>query len=419
MTLVVIVLLLVPAALFARGGAEPAAGKVTLTVAGRDGAYGDAMQLAADAYTAANPNVSFEVLKLSGSALLEQTVVDLGSGTGTYDLLMIDDPNAPRMMKAGWLADLDALYSAKGMTLDPDLIPNITQLGRYPYGPNGKLFALPHVGNVELFAYRRDLAEKYGYASAQTWSEVLAAAKAIDAGERDVTPILFRGSKGNPIVTGFLPIYWAFGAEILVDGRPAFDTPEALNALNFFLELAKYAPEGVSMYQSAQVRDALYSGAGAIAIEVWPGWIGDLENPEVSNVVGKVEVSTHPGEVEASSPLIGVWLLGIPKDSSNIDTAFDFLQFITSADMQREIAMETGIPPTRVSVHQDAALISKYPWYPPQLSGLQGGIARPRTDYWGEIETALGGFLQQALIGDLTARQALAQTQQKVAEIVR
>jgi len=420
MTLVVIAMLLVPGIVMARGGSEPAGPeKVTLTIAGRDGAYGDAMQLAADAYAAKNPNVSFEILKLGGGPLLEQTVVDLGSGTGTYDLIMIDDPNAPRMMQAGWLADLGAMYAARGESVDPDIIPNILKLGRFPYGDNGTLYALPHVGNVELFAYRRDLAEKYGYANAQTWTDVLAAAKAIAAGESDITPILFRGTKGNPIVTGFLPIYWAFGANLLVDGQPAFDSPEALNALNFFLELAKYAPEDVSVYQSAQVRDALYAGTGAIAIEVWPGWIGGLEDPEVSKVVGKVAVTTHPGQVNPSSPLVGVWLLGIPESSSHKDAAFDFLQFITSADMQRQIALETGIPPTRVSVHQDAELQAKYPWYPPELAGLQGGMARPRTDYWGEIETAFGGFLQQALIGDLTAEEALAQTQAKVEEIVQ
>jgi len=418
--LIVFALLLVPGIIFAAAQPESEGSEeVTLTIAGRDGAYGEAMQLAADAYSAQNPNVTFEILKLSGASLLEQTVVDLGTGTGTYDLLMIDDSYAPRMMQAGWLADLGEIYESRNLSLDPDLISNIVQLGRHPYGPDGTLYALPHVGNVELFAFRQDLADKYGHSDPQTWDDVLAAAKAIAAGEPDVTPILFRGSKGNPIVTGFLPIYWAFGAEILVDGQPAFDTPEALNALNFFLELAEYAPEGVSMYQSAQVRDALYSGTAAIVIEVWPGWIGALEDPEVSNVVGKVSVVNHPGQVEPSSPLVGVWLLGIPKDSENIDAAFDFLQFITGTDMQREMAMETGIPPTRVSVHQDATLNAKYPWYPPQLGGLQGGVARPRTDHWSEIETAFGGFLQQALVGDLTASEALAELQAKVEEIVR
>ncbi|MFP4644999.1 MAG: sugar ABC transporter substrate-binding protein, partial [Spirochaetales bacterium] len=57
--------------LFAEGQAED--GEVTLTVAGRDGAFGDALDIATEAYTEENPNVSFEVLKLSGSELLEQS----------------------------------------------------------------------------------------------------------------------------------------------------------------------------------------------------------------------------------------------------------------------------------------------------------------------------------------------------------
>ena len=415
--LAVTALLLSVAVIGAAGGQEEEA-KVTLTVAGRDGAYGEAMQLAADEYSGRNPNVSFEILKLSGASLLEKTVVDLSSGTGTYDLIMIDDPNAPRMTRAGWLADLDELYRKHGAILDEDLIANVVKLGRQPYSDTGTLYAMPHVGNVELFAYRRDLLDKYGFGEPGKWDQVLAAAEKMAAAETEVTPILFRGAKGNPIVTGFLPIYWAFGAEILENDKPAFNSSQAQNALEFFLELAEYAPEGVSMYQSAQVRDALYSGTGAIAIEVWPGWIGDLDNPEKSQVVGKVNVTTHPGQVESSSPLIGVWLLGIPDDSGNKDVAFEYLQFITSAEIQTLMARETGIPPTRESVHQNQELVQKYPWYPPQLKGLQGGVARPRTDYWSEIESNFGTNLQLALIGDVSARQALQATQQRVQEIV-
>jgi multiple sugar transport system substrate-binding protein len=322
------------------------------------------------------------------------------------------------MTRAGWLANLGDLFQSHGATLDKDLIANVVKLGRQPYSDSGILYALPHVGNVELFAYRKDLMEKYGFGEPAKWDQVLAAAEKMAGAESGVTPILFRGAKGNPIVTGFLPIYWAFGAEILENGKPVFNSAQARNALNFFLELAEYAPEGVSMYQSAQVRDALYSGTGAIAIEVWPGWIGDLDNPDKSKVVGKVSVTTHPGQVEPSSPLIGVWLLGIPKDSSQKDAAFEYLQFITSAEIQTLMARETGIPPTRVSVHQNQELVQKYPWYPPQLKGLQGGVARPRTDYWSEIEANFGTNLQLALIGDLTAAQALQATQERVQEIV-
>jgi multiple sugar transport system substrate-binding protein len=412
---VAIALLLIPSAVFAGGAQET--GVTTLTIAGRDGAYGDAMELAIASYQEANPNVEFELLKLSGSELKEQSVIELRGGTGAFDVILIDDPFLTQLQEAGWLADLDALYQEKGLSIDEDLVENMVNIGRYPY-PNGKLLALPHVGNVALFAYRQDISKKYGVDKFATWTEVLEVAKKIKANEGGMTPVLFRGVQGNPIVTGFLPIYWAFGADILVDGKPAFNTPEALNALEYFLELAKYAPEGVTAYQSAQVSDALLAGTAAMAIEVWPGWIGNLENPELSNVVGKVKIAAHPGQVNQSSSMIGAWMVGIPKDSKNIDAAFDFLLHLTSAETQEAIARETGVPPTRHSVHQIADLVASYPWYPAQLDGQKTGSVRPRTNYWSEIESVFGDYLQRALVGNLTAKQALNEIQTRVAEIV-
>ncbi len=400
------------------GASKEESGSVTLTIAGRDGAYGDAMQLAADEYSLLNPDVSFEILKLSGSSLFEKSVIDMKSGVGTYDLVLIDDPNATQIQKAGWLTDLGSMYKESGITLDPDFIPTLTKLGRYPYGDSGILYSLPLVGNVELFAYRKDLFEKYSLAAPDTWDDVLIAAKTLAANEPDIYPVLFRGSKGNPIVTGFLPLFWAFGGNILVDGKPAMNSPEALAALEFFLELAKYAPEGVAMYQSAQVKDAIYSGKGAMAIEVWPGWIKNLDNPDESAVVGKVVVTKHPSQVDKSSPMIGVWLVGIPEASQNKSAAFDFLQFLTSKDIQAKMSDSAGVPPTRTSVHQISSLIKKYAWYPAQLDGLQNGVARPRTNKWKEIEAALGTYLQLALIEEMDARTALAEVNIKIGEIV-
>ncbi len=410
-------LLLLSLPVFA-GGAQEEGGAVTLTIAGRDGAYGDAMQLAADEYSRLNPDVSFEILKLSGSSLFEKSVIDMKAGVGTYDLVLIDDPNATLIQKAGWLTDLGAMYDERGLSLDSDFIPTLTRLGRFPYGDTGSLFCLPLVGNVELFAYRRDLMDKYNLDPPDTWDNVMTAARTLAANESEIDPVLFRGSKGNPIVTGFLPLFWAFGGKILVDGQPAMDTPQALTALEFYLELAKYAPEGVAMYQSAQVKDAIYSGRGAMAIEVWPGWIKNLDNPDESAVVGKVVVTKHPAQVEKSSPMIGVWLAGIPEASQHKSAAFDFLQFLTSADMQEKMADATGIPPTRVSVHQVPSLVEKYAWYPAQLDGLQNGVPRPRTNKWKEIEEALGTYLQLALIGEMDAETALAEVQAKIGEIV-
>jgi len=237
-------------------------------------------------------------------------------------------------------------------------------LGSPHYTEDGTLYALPFAGNVELFAYRTDLFAKYGLPEPTTWSGVLEAVKVIDKNEPDIDGVVFRGVKGNPIVTGFLPIFWAFGGRILDDqGNVVINSPEAKNALDYLLELSAYAPEGVAMYQSAQVKDAIYSGVGAVVTEVWPGWIGDLENPEKSSVVGKVKVIKHPGEVEKSSPMIGVWMAGIPEASKNKDAAFEFLQFLTSYDIQHSMSDMYGLPPTRAAVYLLEDQQKKYPWY--------------------------------------------------------
>lgn len=420
----VLVLGLAPlAVLFAHGQAESGASQqnapVTLTMASVNGVYGEASQYAADAYAKLHPNVNFQVLKLPYNSLYQKVVIDMKSGTGTYDLIMIDDPDAPQYMEAGWLTNLGTQLSQHGETLSPDFITAAVRVGRYPYADSGKLYALPYVGNVEMFAYRSDLFAKYGLAAPKTWTDVLADAKALKANDPSVTPIIFRGEKGNPIVSGFLPIYWAFGASILNGNNAAVDSPQALAALNYFLSLKPYAPQGVDTWNVPQVTGALLNGTGAIATELWPSWAGDVENPQKSKVVGKVTITAPPSQTGPSSAVIGAWLLGIPKDSHNASAAFNFLMYITGKEMQTQLAANFGLAPSRKSVLQDPQLIKKYPWFPGEEQALEHGRARPRTAKWTQIQSVFGTDLQLALIGQMSPEQALKAANSQIQQIMQ
>jgi multiple sugar transport system substrate-binding protein len=410
--LILVVLALVAGSTFAQ--------KTKLVIAGRDGDYGNAMQVAVDAYMAKNPNVTFEVLKLSGDDVYQKTVIDLRTGTGTYDLVLIDDPKALQFQQAGWLEDLDAWFKKAGKTVDADFISTTIDLCRYPNGPKGKLYALPFVGNVSLFAYRADLYTKYGLAAPKTWTDVLAAAKKISENEPGVSGVSFRGVKGNPLLTAFLPVFWSFGADFFdAAGNPTVNSPEAVKALKYFLELAKYAPKSLPMNNTAQVRDGLLAGTVGIAPEVWPAWLGKLDDPNESKVAGKVKVGKHPAEIKKSSPMIGIWHAAIPAASKNKQAAFDFLTFLTSKETQKLMVLKAGLPPSRVSIFSDKEILAKYPWYPAIQEALEDGVARPRTLFWAEIENTLGGLLQEAIIGQKTAEQALNEANAKIAQIVK
>lgn len=386
-----------------------------LVIAGRDGLFGEALELATDWFREENPDVTIELLKLPYAGLYENLVISLRERSGAFDVVMLDDTWAPEMMAAGWLADLEEM----GVDVDQGFVQSGLDVSRHPYA-QGPLYAIPHVGNVLLFAYRQDLLEAHGFGRPESWTEVLEVAGTIDREVEGVRGVVFRGIRGNPIVTGFLPLLWAFGGEIVdADGNAALDSPDSVAALELFLELKNYAPEGIEVYNASEVRDALQRGDVAMAIEVWPGWIPDLDNPEVSEVVGQVEIMPAPGEVEGPSPMLGSWLLGVASDAPNPDLAADFLEFVGSEEVQRRLVLEVGLPPTIESVYNDPEVVEMFRWYPVQLEALQNARPRPRIPEWSQIESILGDYLQLALIGQLSAEEAVAEAHSRIEGALR
>jgi multiple sugar transport system substrate-binding protein len=386
-----------------------------LIIAGRDGGYAKALGLAVEMYKAKNPDLEVERLELPYSGLLEKATISLREKAGAYDVLMLDDTWAVEFMSNGWLSDLDKL----GGGLDEDFVKPARDVSRFPVG-TGPHYAVPFVGNVELFAYRKDLLEKYGFDRPTSWTDVVAAAKAISENESGVSGVVYRGTKGNPIVTGFLPILWAHGARIVdPDGKANLDSDAALDALKLYLSLKPYAPKGVETYNSSEVRDALMQGTTAMAIELWPSWAPSLDDPAKSKVPGKIEIIAAPGQVQGPAPMLGTWLLGIPADAKNPKRGRDFIDFLTSAKVQKKLALELGTPPTRASVYKDADVIAKYRWYPAQVEALQNAQPRPRITQWSEVETIMGDYLQLALIGEMDPKKALMEANQKISRALK
>jgi multiple sugar transport system substrate-binding protein len=370
-----------------------------LVIAARDGIYGAAMEKTIANFNKSNPDVKVELLKLPYANLYEKLVISLHENASAYDLILLDDTWATEFMKNDWLQELK--------NVDADFVPAALDISKYPIN-TGKLYSVPFVGNVEMMAYRDDLIKKHGFSGLNSWSEVVKAAKVINEKEEGVAGIVFRGAKGNPIVTGFLPIFWANGGKIIDEnGDVSLDSAAGLKALEQFLSLKPLAPKGVEIYNSTEVRDAIQQGKAAIAIEVWPSWVPSMDDPAKSKVVGKMNITAAPGEVAGPAPMLGIWQLGIAKGAENAETARQFLDFITSKESQKDLALSLGLPPTRSSVYTDADVVAKYRWYPSQLKALENGKPRPRIKKWKQVETVLGDYLQLALVGQMPAAQAL------------
>src|ERR1044071_7866992 len=131
-----------------------------LTLAVVAGVEGEALKQAAHDYEA-QTNIHIEIAQLPYTNLFEKELIDLKSRTGAYDLIMLDDPWFPRFASEQLLTDLTPLLQQRGQSgPESDFVETSIALCRHPY-QTGSLFALPYVGNSQLFFYRKDLFEKY------------------------------------------------------------------------------------------------------------------------------------------------------------------------------------------------------------------------------------------------------------------
>lgn len=396
----------------------------TLTLAINSGVEGDALKQAAKDYET-QTGVHINIAEFPYANLFEKELIDLTARTGAYDLIMLDDPWFPKFASLNVLTELTPLLYKRGKDRpDDDFVATSILLCRHPY-ETGALYALPYVGNSQLFFYRKDLFKKHNLKEPATWDEVLTAAKTISEGEISGAPgggkvygYVMRAAQGNAAVADFMPIFWAFGGEMFdAQGQPTVNSSEGIAALRFMLELGKYSPPGYASFNADEVGAHLLQGTAAMSIN-WPAWISSFSDPAKSKVIGKMEFGQMPRAKYSGRAEIGNWLIAIPREAKNPEAAMDFLLWAAAAD-QMKLSAKRGNPPTRNSVFTDPELVAKFPSYPAQLHSLIMSRPRPRTPLWNEIENAFGIYLSKANSGELSAEDAMNQANAEIGKIIQ
>jgi multiple sugar transport system substrate-binding protein len=378
--------------------------KKTLTIAVNAGVEGTALKTAAREWGELH-NTRIEVVELPYANLFEKESLDLQSRTGAYDVIMMDDPWFPKLVADNGLNPLPR-------PPDPDFLASTLAVCRNA----GNFYALPYVGNSQLFFYRKDLFEKYKLGPPDRWQNVLKAAQTIGAGEK-MYGYVMRAAPGNSAVTDFMPLLWAFGGDIFdAQDKPSLTSPEAIDALRFMLELGKVSPPGYAGFNADEVSAHLLQGTAAMSIN-WPAWISAMDDPSKSKIPGKIEFAQMPAARLPGVAELGSWLLAVPAASPNRAAAFDFIYWATDAPQLTQAALR-GNPPTRRSVFLAPDLLKKFRAFPAQLAALEGARPRPRTKQWNEIENAFGVALSQANSGAISPETAMQQANQEIIAIL-
>ena len=343
----------------------------------------------------------------------------LAAGNADIDVYQTDVIWAPQ------LADqfLDLTEAAKDVVGQhfPSIIESQTA--------NGKLVALPAFTDAPALYYRTDLLEKYGKSVPTTWAELAATAKEIQDAERaagnpDMQGFVFQGNAYEGLTCDALEWVKSNGGGQIVeaDGTISINNPQAVAAL----EMAKswigtISPEGVLAYQEEESRGVWQIG-NAVFMRNWPYAYG-LGNGDDSAVKGKFDVAPLPmgeGPDARSAATLGGWNVAVSKYSKNPDEAIKLALFLSSAEVQKERAIQQTNLPTIVALYDDADIAEAAPIIPNWKEVFQNAVPRPSAPTkikYNEVSSLFWSAVHDTLSGNGTAAENLELLEAKLTEL--
>jgi trehalose/maltose transport system substrate-binding protein len=333
----------------------------------------------------------------------------LAAGNTDIDVYQTDVIWAPQ------LADqfLDLTEAAAGVVGEhfPSIIESQTV--------DGKLVALPAFTDAPALYYRKDLLEKYGKTPPTTWAELEATAKEIMDAER---------AAGNPEMWGFVfqgnayegltcdALEWVMsngGGQIVeADGTISINNPQAAAAIDRAAGwIGTISPEGNLAYMEEESRGVWQLG-NAVFHRNWP-YAYSLGNGADSPIAGKFDVVPLPkgdGEGARSAATLGGWNVAVSKYTPDPEAAIELALFLSSAEVQKERAINQSNLPTIEALYDDADIAAAQPIIPAWKEIFQNAVPRPsaptKTDY-NEVSSLFWSAVHDTLSGNGTAAENL------------
>lgn len=331
------------------------------------------------------------------------------------------------------------IYADLNGLIAPDVISAFVPLMIQHSTVNGRLVQLPRHSDVSNFFYQKSLfedpekqaafKEKYGYdlAPPETWAQVKDQA-IFFSNPPDFYGFQFVG-KDEAITGRFYELLVANGGAMFDDAWvPTFNSAAGVEALQFFVDLyaAKAVPAGVPNYTWDDTGLGFASGSIAMDLD-WGGWTAFFNDPANSKVAGNIGLIRAPkGSGGKRTGWSGSHSFSITEACDNKDAAASFVTFLTSYDNQM-VEARKGLLPTRAQVWNDAIAefeaagnaFSADVMRTFQASMSEDAFTPPLIPEWIEVSNVLWPKLQAAMVGDMTAQEALDAAQAEAAVIMQ
>lgn len=353
-------------------------------------------------------------------------ISDFKSEDPRYDLVYMDIIWVSKFADEGWLMNLSDLLPRKEKEklkkeLKDKFLENDVEGGYY----NDKLYRIPHISDVGVLYYRKDLLKKVKEQPPERFVDLIRIYKKLqDKEANELLGYLWQGRQYEGTTAMFVEVLASYRG-FWIDPKTrkvGLDKEAAIQAVKFLSSLIDkgISPPNVTTNQEAETRRR-FKNSEAVFLRSWPNAWAQL-NAADSMVRGNVGIKSMPRVYagDRSRGCQGGWGFGIAAkiEERKKQAAWKAIQFFTSAAAQRKFAL-AGYMPSRRGLLTNSQLVKKYSHYSVLLKDAENSVLRPSIPEYAEASAILQQCLNAALKKDLTSQEAMIAAAKETRDLLK
>ncbi|MGK5741411.1 ABC transporter substrate-binding protein [Micromonospora sp. URMC 103] len=365
---------------------------------GADGKAELDKQLAA--FKAKYPDAAVEVDYTSYGKLNEKLTTSIASGR-PYDVMLMGVGWVPPFASKGALAELDE--DEAGLTQRYN--ERVVEPGIY----DGKVYGLPIMLDTRFGIYRKDIFAAAGItAPPSNFEELREYGRKLTV--RDGSGKLTRAGidiLSNDLRQTFLPLMWANGGELFTaDGKPAFNSPQAVGALQLMTDIIRTDRSEDFGFTQPNAATGVPLAQGRAAMMVGHNNVWQSIQETAPDLIKEDKIGFFMIANARPAMFQGGTLATVSAKSQHPATAKALVSFLTDQDASLAANEQRGNVPALKSL-ADSEYVKSNKAVQFAMQHMDAAFSEGGVPAWIEVRGDFKAAIESALLGKKTPQQAL------------
>ena len=360
-------------------------------------------QIVIDAFEAKYPGVTVNAEAVPWGTCQDKSMT-LAAAGDPVGLAYIGSRTLKQLGRSGLIIPVDISEEMQAL-YQPGVLATVSD--------NGQFWGYPHAFSTKAMFINCGLVEAAGEAcvAPRTWTGLYNMAKAVND-NTSAAGIGITGKDFDNTMHQFLNYLYSNGGSVndAASGEITFNSPEAIETLEFYGKLAGVAQEGPMGYERSQLTQ-LYND-GQIGMYINGPWGAGQHNANIAEIV----VPIPAGPSGESGTLLITDSMAVFKGSANEALAMELAQMMTSGEAQYDLDKSWGLTPILQYENMMDDVYYSTDYWQTFVAPIGSGGPEPMFEDFKALQAGINGAIQGMILGEGSAADLVAEAAEILAE---